>query len=177
MSLETETLFGVLGCAGQCGPESLSRKILRNQQNGEGDKWRGAQGAHRRIGSVCYDKSTKEEDSGVSGVFRKGSLEEVVQLLTLKGGWVHSLKREGDKEGWLPPGPEELVLQTQGQGATNTKFCASKSKNTYPLFFSFPPGPFSSSHPPFYFLPSLIILSGKASTHLLIPPGNLLPEG
>lgn len=128
------------------------------------------------MGSVCYSKSAKEEDSGASGVFREGSLEEVVLLLTLKCRWVHSLRREGARQACSHLDQENWCCRNRAQGAIHTKLCASISKNTHPLFFSFPLGA-SSSHPPSYFLPSLIILSGNPWTHLLIPPGNLLPKG
>lgn len=94
----------------------------------------------------------------------------------LERWWVHSLGREGARQACSHLGQGYWYCRNRAQGSTNTKLCASKSKNTHSLFFSFPLGPFSS-HPPSYFLPSLIILSGKPWTHLLIPPGNLLAAG
>lgn len=72
--------------------------------------------------------SIKEEDSGASGVFREGSLEEVVLLLTLKGG--RSTASEEKGQGRLVPtwargtgtaGTEPRVLRTQSSVLANLK--------------------------------------------------------
>lgn len=72
--------------------------------------------------------SIKEEDSGASGVFREGSLEEVVLLLTLKGGGSTASEEKG--QGRLVPTwargtgtaeTEPRVLRTQSSVLANLK--------------------------------------------------------
>lgn len=121
----------------------------------------------------------RRKSSWASGLFRGGSLEEVVLLLTLKVGGSTASGGEGARSMSSTQGQQSWCSRNRDQGATSTKLCASKSKNTRSLsiFFLSLLVSYFSYHPPSYFLPSLIILSGNAWIHLLIPPGNLLPAG
>lgn len=102
----------------------------------------------------------------------------VLQLTLNEGGSIAS----GGKERLSQPGPGELVQQKQRPGCYSPKLCVSKSKNTLSLSLSLSHSFFSllvsyfSSHPPSYFLPSLMIPSGNPGTHLLIPAREAFPH-
>lgn len=60
---------------------------------------------------MLCNKGQGGRGSCVSGLFRAGSLEEVALPLTLKGGWVYSLRRDRGKDCVIQSGPAGLVLQ------------------------------------------------------------------
>lgn len=86
---------------------------------------------------MLYNKCHGGSESWASGLFRAGSLEEVVLQLTLKGGWVYRLRRDSDEDGVFPSGPAELVLQKQGP---QSSVLANLKIPTFSLFFPFPLG-------------------------------------
>lgn len=83
---------------------------------------------------MLYNKCQGGSESWASGLFRAVSLEEVGLQLTLKGGWVYSLRTDSDKDCVFPSGLAELGLQKQGP---QSSVLANLKIPTLSLFFSF----------------------------------------